>query len=245
MPSPELSHEAFGKIPNAKVLSALLTSVDCLRYALKDREHRYLEVNEVWLETFAYASADRVIGKTAIDLFPAWRAKRYLEEERQVMEECLVLDYEEYLMDHEGTMQRWRTIKAPWIEGDEVKGYVNLGIRLSTGVGLEVRADTPPEMVTVLAARACEPVSLKEIALELGISSRTMERRFLNLMRETPAHFRMRCRMSRAKSLLRKNIAVSEVAHRCGFNDQSHFSKVFFKEEGISPKKFQIGFREG
>lgn len=209
-----------------------------MRFVLKDLEHRYVRVNQVWLDTFGFVSEEQILGKTAIDLFPAWRAKRYIEEEENVMKEGQIYDYEEYLLNHESEAERWRTLKAPWIEGGEVRGYVNMGVRLGQGPRNEKRGDYMPEIVKSLAVKACSGESMEEIAAGLGMSARTLERRFGKMMRETPAHFRMRCRVSVTKRLLREGVALSEIAIRCNFTDQSHLSRTFLRFEGISPKRY-------
>lgn len=47
-------------------------------------------------------------------------------------------------------------------------------------------------------------------------------------------------RISKAKIFLSStNISVSEISKKCGFQDQSYFSKVFMKAEGLTPRKFR------
>ncbi|EHU8832440.1 AraC family transcriptional regulator, partial [Enterococcus faecalis] len=46
--------------------------------------------------------------------------------------------------------------------------------------------------------------------------------------------------ISESKIMLKSNITISDVALSLGFSDASHFSKVFKKITGISPKKYQI-----
>lgn len=36
-----------------------------------------------------------------------------------------------------------------------------------------------------------------------------------------------------------KHLTISEIAYSCGFNDMAHFSKVFKKEYGLSPRHFR------
>lgn len=223
----------------ANPLVHLLGLVDSMRFVVKDREHRYLYVNRIWQESFGYTdeNAEKVLGKTANELFPKWRAQRYIEEEEVVMRERLVQDYEEYQFNADGVVERWRTIKAPWVVDDEVIGYINLGI--SMGGALERRQDQLPPLVQELMKRACTHQSIDDICKELGVSRRTFERRFRAVMNETPQQFRLKCRLVKAKQLLVDGGKVIEVAEECGFNDQSHFSRAFSKFTGLSPKKFQ------
>ena len=225
-------------------INSLFESVNKLRFVIKDTDHRYLYVNRVWKRGLGFTDeqAAKLIGKTAGDVFPKWRAGRYLKEEKKVMDERHVYDYEEYSMNHLGELERWRTIKAPWIVKDEVIGYVNLGTRL--GLALEQKKDTIPVEVSTLFKVACEQVSIEDLSKKLNMSRRTFERRFKDIMNETPQNFRMRCRILKAKHLLRSNHKVIDVALRCGLNDQSHFSKGCSKHVGKRPKEFQQDHRK-
>ena len=218
--------------------------VENIRFVVKDREHRYVYVNRVWQESFAYTDDDvnKLLGKTARDLFPQWRAERYMNEEDVVMREEKVFDYEEYLLNADGVLERWRTIKAPWVVAGEVIGFINLGARM--GLVLEQRKDELPSIVSAVLEHACSSKTIEEIAQSMGVSRRTMERRFQEIMNESPKQFRVRCRLAKAKKLLTRGNKVSAVSEACGFNDQSHFSRVFRKHTGTSPKKYQQGVDE-
>lgn len=48
-------------------------------------------------------------------------------------------------------------------------------------------------------------------------------------------------KISAAKIMLKSNHTISEVALGLGFSDSSHFSRVFKKYVGASPKQYQLG----
>ena len=225
--------------PDLGPLNFLLDTHDDIRFVVKDLEHKYIYINNTWMDNFGYNDASKILGKTAWDLFPKWRAKRYIEEEKNVMTSQLTQDYEEFQLNTEGIPERWRTIKAPWVKNGKAVGFINIGIKLKAPDQLEKRTDILPPIVQAIAKHACTDVSLDNMSADLGFSRRTMDRRFKELMRESPQKFRMRCRIATAKAHLRKGVKVADTAHLCGFNDQSHFSKAFKSHEGISPKKFQ------
>jgi AraC family transcriptional regulator len=55
-----------------------------------------------------------------------------------------------------------------------------------------------------------------------------------------PHRFLLRCRIERAKSLLREtNLPISEVAHQVGYPHQSNFSVAFRRITGHSPREFR------
>ena len=53
----------------------------------------------------------------------------------------------------------------------------------------------------------------------------------------------MKLRIEHAKVLLKdSNQTIADIAQNCGFFDQSHFSKHFYKFENITPIKYKKTF---
>ena len=83
-----------------------------------------------------------------------------------------------------------------------------------------------------------DPISPGDIADEIGLSTRQLERLFNRYLNTTPkAHF-MDLRLTRARNLLiQSELSVTEVAIAAGFVSHSHFSKVFRLRFGLSPHR--------
>ena len=85
-----------------------------------------------------------------------------------------------------------------------------------------------------------EQIDLERVALEADISPNYLSTLF---KRETGLGFSeylTQVRITEAKKLLRTTrLSVTEVAERTGYMDSKYFTKVFSKECGISPKKYQ------
>lgn len=81
-----------------------------------------------------------------------------------------------------------------------------------------------------------DPLSPADIAEELGISTRQLERLFGRYLNSTPKHYFMEMRLLRARNLLvQSERSITEIAMACGFRSNSHFSKVFRAQYGTSP----------
>ncbi len=81
-----------------------------------------------------------------------------------------------------------------------------------------------------------DPLSPADIAEELGISTRQLERLFGRYLNSTPKHYFMEMRLQRARNLLvQSERSITEIAMACGFRSNSHFSKVFRAQYGTSP----------
>ena len=80
------------------------------------------------------------------------------------------------------------------------------------------------------------PVSPSQIAEELGISTRQLERLFGKYLNTSPKKYFMELRLERAqKLLLQTEASVTEVAMACGFENPGHFSRVYRSSFGVTP----------
>ncbi len=80
------------------------------------------------------------------------------------------------------------------------------------------------------------PVAPSEIAEELGISTRQLERLFGKYLNTSPKKYFMEMRLERAqKLLLQTEASVTEIAMACGFENPGHFSRVYRLSFGVTP----------
>ena len=78
------------------------------------------------------------------------------------------------------------------------------------------------------------------IASTLCMSPSQLRRKVQAITGKPPVAYILQIRLSNAQRLLDKNpeLTMSEVAYRCGFSDQSHFSHAFQKAFGMSPSQW-------
>lgn len=85
--------------------------------------------------------------------------------------------------------------------------------------------------------------SLIEMASVVSLSPRHFSRLFRNTLGNTPHRYVAEMRIARAKELLAtRRVSIAEIASMLGFADQSHFTAVFRKAAGVSPKRYQRQF---
>jgi PAS domain S-box-containing protein len=94
---------------------------------LKDRDGRFLAVNQPFLDAVAKRTADEVIGLTDADLFPAELAERYRADDAEVMRSGLHKRLEEPFVDATGRRYWIETIKKD-IVGDRGQVIGTTGI---------------------------------------------------------------------------------------------------------------------
>lgn len=95
----------------------------------------------------------------------------------------------------------------------------------------------------LLAERLAEPPDLDGMAEQVGLSKYHLLRAFKKATGLSPRQWSMQLRTRRALGLLRRGLAVGEVAHALGFADQSHLTRYFTSAYGISPGRYQRAVR--
>ncbi|ASP40837.1 AraC family transcriptional regulator [Bacterioplanes sanyensis] len=109
----------------------------------------------------------------------------------------------------------------------------------------------PPVAQTPRAQRQVEQVksfldehptadlSLHELAQMASLSPYHMARAFKRQYGLPPHAYQIQVRLRRARQLLRLGLAATQVAHDCGFHDQSHLHRHFVRAMGTTPGQYQ------
>ena len=85
-----------------------------------------------------------------------------------------------------------------------------------------------------------QDLSLEEVAEHVNLSPTYFSRLFSHDMKMTYIEYLTKIRVEESKKyLVDREQSISDIAMRLGFSDQSYFSKVFKKVEGITPGKYR------
>lgn len=93
----------------------------------------------------------------------------------------------------------------------------------------------------ILQAQFAENPGLTELAAEVGLSPWHLNRVFRRVIGLPPHAYQNQLRLNRAKTLLRGELALADVAASVGFADQAHFTRQFKKAFGVTPGKYRAG----
>ncbi len=99
---------------------------------------------------------------------------------------------------------------------------------------LEIRV---AKAVALMQDHLEEPLSIRAINSKVGVSAKTLEGLFKKHLDATPKAFYLQLRLQAARRLvLDSNLKLTEVAVRCGFNSQTHFTRGFKRHFGVPPR---------
>lgn len=86
-----------------------------------------------------------------------------------------------------------------------------------------------------------EPLTVRYLANEVGLSVRQLERHFSRALQTTPMKHYRRLRIERAHRLLQQtDLAIADVAAASGFQSLEHFSRVYRQYYGCAPSEDRI-----
>ncbi|MFP4499581.1 MAG: helix-turn-helix domain-containing protein [Candidatus Hydrogenedentota bacterium] len=102
---------------------------------------------------------------------------------------------------------------------------------------------TYKELNAILTERLADGVELREAAALLGEKPATISKRLKRKFGMSYSEYLARLRVTKAKEFFRRTrLSVTQVATRVGIADQSNFSKLFRKFEGMSPTEYRQRF---
>lgn len=92
----------------------------------------------------------------------------------------------------------------------------------------------------VVEQHYASPVTLPELAYLSGRSLSSFKRDFQNTYNMPPAQWIRERRLSKAKEMLQNTqLPVSDVCYSLGFENPTHFSRIFKKQYGVSPSDIE------
>ncbi len=96
------------------------------------------------------------------------------------------------------------------------------------------------QVLDYIAVNYADNILLEDMATQADLSTSHFSRLFKQTIGQSPYQFLMSYRIEQAKKMLdNPNALMIDIAMNCGFSDQAHFSRVFKKLEGVTPKKYR------
>ncbi|GHC43791.1 GlxA family transcriptional regulator [Neogemmobacter tilapiae] len=108
--------------------------------------------------------------------------------------------------------------------------------RLSIPTRIGVRHPKLSQVIQMMEAHIEDPISPSDLAEEVGMSTRQLERLFRRYLNRSPKRYYMEIRLQKARNLLMQtDMSVINVALVCGFASPSHFSKCYRSQYNTTP----------
>lgn len=221
-------------------MAELLEMAPTTLYCVKDTEGRYLAVNNAFVERTGRSSRRDVVGKLCTDLFPGEMAARYHQQDDDIREMRQTLrDELEVIAGAHGQHDWYLTTKQPIFEGEQLVAIAVVSIALGTPAALGSEHPLRP-VVAHVREHLTEAISVETLAELAQLSVRQFERLMGRTFGLPPKQYITQVRVGAATDLLRTTtLPLSDIAQRCGWYDQSAFSRQFTKVVGVTPGEYR------
>lgn len=227
---------------------ALLELFDCLPGTymyVKDRQGRYMHVNQVVCEVMGGKAPREVLGKTDFDFFPPAIASQYIAEDQRVIQSGHALKEQVWLVPGAGGVPQWYLRnKIPLL--DRRRRIIGIaGVKRP----YEQMGNAPPDYLRLLKVTEFvtthyrHPISMQELAEQIDLSVSQLQREFKRLFGLSPSQYLQEVRVGVARRLLESgDDSLASIAAQCGFYDQSHFTRQFKASMGMPPLAYRRRF---
>jgi AraC-like DNA-binding protein len=237
----EVNRDLHDRVRAAGFAETLFDRIPDVVFFVKDREGRYVMVNQTLVDRCGLASKEEILGRTTRELFPDPLGKRFLDQDFQVLRGGGEISDLLELHLFPSRVEGWcLTDKVPLTgSGGAVVGLA--------GVSRDLALPNSPGDLHDLAAvvrhiqtRYHEPLRVETLAEKAGLSTYQLNRRIRAIFSITAGQLIAKTRIDAASHLLRTTAKpVGEVAAECGYFDQSAFTRQFKSLVGLTPRQYR------
>lgn len=220
----------------------VLATTPHVMFCVKALDGTYVAANQAFAERAGAASAGQVVGRSAHDLFPAELADRYAAQDEVVLQTGRPLSNElEMITRPDGSWGWFLTSKSRWTdEAGAPAGMVSVSVDLQAPADAAARHALLARAVEHARVHFAEPISVSSLAEVATMSVSQLERASRRLLGLSPKQLIMRFRLEAALGLMATtDLPIAEIASRCGYYDQSSFSRHFRATVGASPAVYR------
>lgn len=105
---------------------------------------------------------------------------------------------------------------------------------------LQLREPVRASIKSVVEQNYINPVSIPELAYLSGRSVSSFKRDFVKTFNDSPSRWIRAKRLEKAKEMLEiSTLSISEICFSVGFENISHFSRIFKEQYGVSPNSYR------
>lgn len=232
----------FASIDDVAGLLRLFDFVPNVYLYVKDIDGRFVAMNEALVKIRGGDREDEFLGRTDIEIHPAYWGRRYREEDRQVIKTGQEVRNQVWLVPVERRrLGTFVSSKIPLRDNQQrIIGVAGVMYRLDSDTESETPRNRLQAATELIAQRFDGPLEVTELAHAVDLSVSQLNRRFRATYQMSPSEYLQRLRVHEASRLLAETEkAIGEVALATGFYDQAHLTRMFRKWMGMTPTDFR------
>ena len=220
----------------------LLDRIGDVVFFIKDRDARYVAVNETLALRCKAAGKGALVGRRASEVFPPPLGERFEKQDLKVLREGLSirgrLELHLYPDGSEGWCLTW---KEPLVDADgAIQGLAGVS-RDAPAPSRDLISEGLSNALAYIEDHLDAPLRIPDLAARAGLSVFKFDQRIRALFAVSAGQYLGRVRIDHACDRLRHTDApLSELALECGYADQAAFTRQFRKSVGLTPGAYRV-----
>jgi len=215
-------------------------------FFVKDRSLKYVGCNEAMAQLCGVERRGALVGLTARDFFPEASWTRFEAMDRFVIRSGRPIKDQLQLITPLATNPIW-VVLCRWpvvSDAGQVIGVASLGRWLDSSDRRHPTYQRLARAIEHIQANPHGAIDVNDLARRSGVSVSQFERDFSQLFGLSPRRYATRVRIEAALNLLRGDDPIAQIAHACGYADQSAFTRRFKHVVGMTPGEYRRTFSE-
>lgn len=215
-------------------------------FFVKDRQGRYVVVNQTLARRCGTKDKAALLGRTANEVFAAPLGQRFQAQDQAVLEEGVLIEDQLELHLYPNRAPGWcLTQKRPLRDAHgTIVGLAGVSRDLAMADHKNPAYHKVADAVRLIHERYREALTLPQLARTAHMSVAQIERYFERIFHLTPRQMIIKTRLEAASRMLAGNASVADIAQACGYADHSAFTRQFRATVGVTPSEYRLLLRE-
>ncbi len=242
MNTKQFQKDFFNQVDESQGLSLLFDYLPDIHLFVKNKQGQFIKANETFLQLLGATDEEAAIGKTDRDFFHIDVAEKYINEDRQVMEQKKPFANIVWQVPNSNGLLIWcLCTKIPLVnQKGQAFGIAGTLCDYKTAGSVLEPYTEMADVTKYIDDNHDKDISIEHLAGLAHLSTRQFERKFNKLFHTTPIKYITKRRLNSAcEALSQNNDSITQVALNAGFYDHSYFTKIFTKHIGINPKEYR------
>lgn len=211
-------------------------------FCVKDREGRYVAVNQAFVDRVGVSTHEQMIGRKAGDFFPPSLVEVYDEQDAEVYSTGRpMLDELERISNPDGSIGWYLASKFPRLDSEgNVIGLVGVSQDLHSPSESDLEIANLKTLIDYIRENLDKPLRTESLARRIDMSGIGLDRRMKRVFRMSTKKFIIKCRLEEAaRRLVDSEDSISDIALACGFSDQSSLTRQFRTTMSVTPAMYR------
>lgn len=239
LPQPRANASLLESGGHLALVQPLFDHLSDVPFYIKDECSRFVAVNQAMARLCGVKDGAGLIGLSTRDALPEPAAAECERLERRAIESRRVMRNHLLEVGRQGGQPAW--MLATFIPLSDQRGcaVAVLGRMMDASDRRHAVFARVAQIVASIAGRLGARIRVSELAQQAGVSVSQIERDFADVFGISPNRYIAEARLEAAMDMLRGCDSIADIAHACGYADQSAFTRRFQAALSLTPSEFR------